>query len=80
MKPGDLVRMRDVDTGADEFIVGSLDMNSPGFYVPAFSVGIVVKIVVPAGNPDETILHVLVSGGRIGWIYTEDCEVFDEAG
>ena len=85
MKTGDIVRMREVYTTApgysnypEEFIVGSLDMNSPGFSIPARSVGIVVKIVEIEGQPDETTLHVMAPDGRIGWIYPEDCEVLDD--
>lgn len=86
MKPGDIVRLREVYTTApgvsnypEEFIVGSLDMNSPGFPVPAGTVGFVVKVIETKDLPEETTLHVMVPDGRIGWVYPEDCEVIDEA-
>ena len=87
MKPGDIVMMREVRTTApgvsnypEEFIVGSLDMKSRGFAVPTGSVGVVVKVFEPPGRPDETMIHVIVPDGRIGWIYPEDCEVISETG
>lgn len=87
MKPGDLVRMREVRTTAsgvsnylEEFIVGNLDMNSRGFPIPTGSVGVVIKVVEPTGRPDEVTIHVMVPDGRVGWIYPEDCEVIDETG
>jgi hypothetical protein len=86
LKPGDLVRMREVYTTAsgisnhsEEFFVGSLGMTSPGFPIPAFSVGVVVKVVKLEDHPDETVFHVMVPDGRVGWIYPEDCEAIDEA-
>ena len=85
MKPGDIVRMREVYTTApgcsnypEEFIVGSLDMHSHGFPVPVGTVGVVVKIVEIEDQPDETTLHVMMPDGRIGWIYPGDCEALDD--
>lgn len=82
MKPGEIVRLRESYTTSsdypDEFIVGSLDMSSPGFPVPCGTVAVIVKIVEPEGRPEETILHVMVPDGRIGWVYPEDCEAIDE--
>jgi hypothetical protein len=83
MRPGDLVMLREFynspSSYPDEFVVGSLDMNSPGFPVPVGTVAVIVKIVESEDRRDGLTFHVMVPDGRIGWAYLEDCEVVNEA-
>ena len=82
MKPGDLVMLREFYDSPlsylDEFVVGSLDMNSPGFPVPVGTVAVIVKIVESEDRRDGLTFHVMVPDGRVGWVYPEDCEAISE--
>ena len=78
MKPGDLVRLPEASFH-DEFTVGSLDTGGfGGFTTPDGSLAVIVRIVESERNPGEEIYHVMISDGRIGWVYPEDCEALDD--
>jgi hypothetical protein len=75
MRPGDLVRLCDYRPEVEDVTVGNLDVNQRGWVVPNGTIALVTKVITDRGGAAN--YHILIDG-KVGWIYEEDCEVFNE--